>query len=263
MHKTDAPNNVAGEFSDGTPPLTPGTSLGAKWHNTVQRELVNVVENAGAGLTLDPNDDGQVLQALENTFGQLAELNTWTAQNTFDGGIALGADDEITFAARTQHFVTGAANFIADHAGVHVISATGEGAFIRNTNGSGYNLIVTAQLRATPGSTITALEIMADTTGAAVNVDQIYLTAQDARTTADSTGYATTRTFASNQSVSWGLGDVLKFRAVTLSLPGDATVPASGIVTLRLRLPEPDTGGATIDFHAAKLTTTRTAAALL
>lgn len=63
MHKTDAANNVSGEFSDGTPPLTPGTSLGAKWHNTVQRELVNVVE--AAGITLDTGNDGQVLEALE------------------------------------------------------------------------------------------------------------------------------------------------------------------------------------------------------
>jgi hypothetical protein len=83
MHKTSAANHVANEFSNGTPPLTPGTAIDAADLNTWQRELVNVVENAGAGLTLDANDDGQVLEALENTFGQLATTNTWTAANTF------------------------------------------------------------------------------------------------------------------------------------------------------------------------------------
>lgn len=87
MHKTDAPNNVANEFSDGTIPLTPGTSLGAKWHNAVQRELVNVVENAGPGAVLNDADDGQVLTALEATFGQLAAANTWAANQTFSGDL--------------------------------------------------------------------------------------------------------------------------------------------------------------------------------
>lgn len=92
MHKTDAANNVANEFSDGTPPLTPGTSLGAKWHNTVQRELVNVVENAGPGATLDDENDGQVLEALEATFGQLAAENTWTDTQNFNAQTNVNAN---------------------------------------------------------------------------------------------------------------------------------------------------------------------------
>jgi hypothetical protein len=85
MHKTDAANNVANEFSDGAPPLTPGTSLGAKWHNTVQRELVAVVE--GAGLVLSDADDGQVKDALDVMYGRLAApTNTWTGDQDFNGG---------------------------------------------------------------------------------------------------------------------------------------------------------------------------------
>lgn len=265
MHRIDSDGSVGGLYSEGVPSVVEATEADAGAMNAIQEELCKLVEDLptpGAG-TLVKGTHDQVHDALIATFGRLGAENTWTQEQTLDGGAVLGADDEITFVARTQHFVTSAAEFIADQVGVHVISATGEGAFIRNINGSGYNIVVTAQLRATPGSTITALEIMADTTGAAVNVDQIYLTAQDALTVADSAGYDTTRTFASNQLVAWGLGDVLKFRNVTLSLPGDATVPASGIVTLRLRLPEPGTAAATIDFHAAKLTTTRTSAALL
>lgn len=63
MHKTNAANNVANEYSNGTPPLTPGTAIDAADMNTFQRELVAVVE--GAGLTLDANDDAQVIAALE------------------------------------------------------------------------------------------------------------------------------------------------------------------------------------------------------
>jgi len=90
MHKTDAPNNVAGEFSDGTPPLSPGTALGAKWHNTIQRELVNLVETK-AGLPLDDGNDGQVVEALDLVYGQLGEPNIWTEANTFDEPITASA----------------------------------------------------------------------------------------------------------------------------------------------------------------------------
>lgn len=81
MHKTDAANNVANEFSDGTPPLTPGTSLGAKWHNSVQRELVKVIEEAG--LTLSDADDTQLWQAIRNppSWTAATVLSPWTASS--------------------------------------------------------------------------------------------------------------------------------------------------------------------------------------
>lgn len=65
MHKIDAlhatPDN---EFTDGNPSTgIEATELIAKWHNTVQREIVNVVE--GAGLTLDDGNDGQLFAAIQ------------------------------------------------------------------------------------------------------------------------------------------------------------------------------------------------------
>lgn len=48
-----------GSVASGVSP----TILDAKWFNTIQNELVGVVE--GAGLTLDPTNDGQVLAALK------------------------------------------------------------------------------------------------------------------------------------------------------------------------------------------------------
>ena len=110
MHKTDAPNNVAGEFSDGTPPLSPGTSLGAKWHNTIQRELVNLVETK-AGLPLDDGNDGQVVEALDLVYGQLAADNTFSGQNTFGG---LTTFDELITASGGISVGASAASLLSD-----------------------------------------------------------------------------------------------------------------------------------------------------
>lgn len=48
-----------GNVANGVSP----TIINAEMLNTFQRELVNVVE--GAGIALEPNDDGQVLKALD------------------------------------------------------------------------------------------------------------------------------------------------------------------------------------------------------
>ncbi len=65
MHKTDAPGaTLTNEFTEGNPSLAiPATEVGAKWLNTMQRELVEVVESAG--LVLSDLDDTQVRQAIE------------------------------------------------------------------------------------------------------------------------------------------------------------------------------------------------------
>jgi hypothetical protein len=56
--------NAAGEFSEGSASAgVPPTWLTAAWHNSVQRELVAVVE--GAGIALDTARDDQVLSALQ------------------------------------------------------------------------------------------------------------------------------------------------------------------------------------------------------
>lgn len=53
-----------GEFTDGSGASgVEATLLPAAWFNTIQRELVAVIE--GAGLTLDASDDTQLLQAIK------------------------------------------------------------------------------------------------------------------------------------------------------------------------------------------------------
>ncbi|CNK06626.1 bacteriophage tail fiber protein [Yersinia frederiksenii] len=68
----DIPNTRAdsnGEFTDGNVAAgVPPTTLPAEWFNTLQRELIKVVQDGG--LALDPNDDTQVLAALKKLFLQ-------------------------------------------------------------------------------------------------------------------------------------------------------------------------------------------------
>lgn len=59
-----------GNVASGTPP----TILDAAWLNTVQRELANIVTSGG--LTLDPNNDAQVLLALKSIMGAGRLINT-------------------------------------------------------------------------------------------------------------------------------------------------------------------------------------------
>jgi len=65
MHKIDGPGatSPAEEFTEGNPGLgIIATTVTDDWLNTVQRELVKVVE--GAGLTLDKPTDTQVFDAI-------------------------------------------------------------------------------------------------------------------------------------------------------------------------------------------------------
>lgn len=67
MRKVGSTTDTAdanGEYTNGN--VANGVSptiINAEMLNTFQRELVNTVE--GSGLTLDPNDDGQLLKALD------------------------------------------------------------------------------------------------------------------------------------------------------------------------------------------------------
>ena len=55
------------EFTDGSGASgVQSTLLPAAWFNTIQRELVNIVQSGG--LTLDPKNDNQVLTALKAIF---------------------------------------------------------------------------------------------------------------------------------------------------------------------------------------------------
>jgi hypothetical protein len=84
-----------GNVAAGTPP----TIIDAAWLNTIQREIANVVTNAG--LTLDPANDAQLLAALKLGLGPGRLLNfqiftssgPWTrsAENKKTRVIAIGA----------------------------------------------------------------------------------------------------------------------------------------------------------------------------
>ena len=53
MHAIDTSGNVNGEFQEGNPAIgQKATLIGAKWLNTIQGELLNVIEQAG----IDPDD---------------------------------------------------------------------------------------------------------------------------------------------------------------------------------------------------------------
>ncbi|CNB84711.1 gp53-like domain-containing protein [Yersinia pseudotuberculosis] len=107
----DIPNTRAdsnGEFTDGNVAGgVPPTLLPAEWFNTIQRELVTVVQDGG--LTLDPNDDTQVLAALKKLFLQsgnnLSEIKdagptaiTQTLANLGLGEVILKTDTDIQLA---------------------------------------------------------------------------------------------------------------------------------------------------------------------
>lgn len=64
MHKIDTPGaDAANEFTSGNPfAQIPATIVGFQWLNTVQRELVKVIEDEG--LVLDKQDDTQLAAAL-------------------------------------------------------------------------------------------------------------------------------------------------------------------------------------------------------
>ena len=63
--------NPSGEFTEGAPAGgTPATLIKASWLNSVQRELLAVL--AGAGVELNPQDDSQLLKAIQGLAGTAA-----------------------------------------------------------------------------------------------------------------------------------------------------------------------------------------------
>ncbi|EME1467873.1 phage tail protein [Serratia marcescens] len=68
-----------GNVAQGIPP----TIINAEMLNTFQRELVNIVE--GAGISLDPSNDSQVLEAVRKLLspGRLLNVKTFTTSGTY------------------------------------------------------------------------------------------------------------------------------------------------------------------------------------
>lgn len=87
MRKVGSTTDTAdsnGEYTNGNVAngISP-TIINAEMLNTFQRELVSVVE--GAGIALDPEDDGQVLKAMNKMFndGRLLGIVRFTSSGTY------------------------------------------------------------------------------------------------------------------------------------------------------------------------------------
>lgn len=80
--------NPAGEFTEGNPAAgAAATLLKAQWLNAIQRELVGLV--LGAGISLNANDDSQVLKAVKALAGVAADFNKLTNRPTTLGGYGI------------------------------------------------------------------------------------------------------------------------------------------------------------------------------
>lgn len=68
MHKIDTDTSVDSEFTDGVPESgQPATRLNAKWFNTIQRELCNLLTKFGVALS--ETNDQQIYDLLKNSIG--------------------------------------------------------------------------------------------------------------------------------------------------------------------------------------------------
>lgn len=86
MHKIDTDTAAGNEFVDGNAEAgIRATRLNASWFNTIQRELVKVVESAG--VTLSKDDDGQVYKSF------LKIIIASVFQNQNQGAVWLRSDD--------------------------------------------------------------------------------------------------------------------------------------------------------------------------
>lgn len=105
MERISGPGAVNGSFVGGNSILgIDGTVLTAPWANSVQEELAGLVE--AMGLTLDPQDRSQVLQAIvllvaRDTGGRLA----FTAPSDLTAGDPLLVED--TFGVVLEDVATG------------------------------------------------------------------------------------------------------------------------------------------------------------
>lgn len=215
---------------------------------------------------IDTLFDNAITWTAAHIFSSTVQVN---GHATFNGNIIAGGNiqlaGDLTFpSAKTEEFIIAASNFSGTAGATMNVPAAGGAPYLSNSTGSGQNPVLTAQFFATPGATITGLQILGDATGGtgpgSARIDQIYLVAQDAGSAL--TPWTETRTFVSNAQSIWGVGDVQQWRNITLTPPSDATVPTSGIVTIRLRIPAPTETSEQMQFYAARLITTRTSARL-
>lgn len=134
MHKIDTDTAVNSEFTDGVPESgQPATRLNASWFNTVQRELVKVVESAG--ITLSNDDDGQVYKSF------LKIIIASVFQNQNQGAVWLRSDDGFESVLSSEGL-----DFKSPRGGV-TVNVSSDGVEIKGRDGStkvGYGSVKTA-----------------------------------------------------------------------------------------------------------------------
>ncbi|WP_392563193.1 hypothetical protein RHO12_12620 (plasmid) [Orbus sturtevantii] len=138
---------ASGEFTDGV--VAAGiepTILPAAWFNTIQRELVNII--VSSGMTLDPNDDTQIAQAirgLTNSSVGKFELSMKRLYQLDNGWYSLNGDTFLVSSPQGKVLNSFSTEFKADW-GISIsgdrinlpnfFSKDGRGAFLRVVNGS-------------------------------------------------------------------------------------------------------------------------------
>ncbi|WP_371359860.1 hypothetical protein [Pseudomonas sp. KT_2_4] len=93
--------NASGEYTEGNPAAgVAATRITARWLNTIQRELTNLINGSGAALNVA--DDGQVVKAVAALAGKAAEFPNITKKPTTLAGY--GISDGYTKAEIDQSF---------------------------------------------------------------------------------------------------------------------------------------------------------------
>lgn len=125
MHKIDTDTAVGNEFVDGNAAASiKATRLNAKWFNTIQRELCNIVTKAG--MALSENDDGQVLTAI--LLHAIAEI---LGDKSHDGALKLAGESGVNAVLRESgiwfEYPDGVHAFVSkDGFGYHYVDGKGD-----------------------------------------------------------------------------------------------------------------------------------------
>jgi len=118
MHKIKTKTSVDGEFVPGNPSTgQQATKLNADWFNTVQRELVNVVTDAG--IVLSDTDDTQVARAI-SILAIAAALNGSHETNGFKIVDRSGNSTNMSPSGFGADFTRAGVSFSVDNEGLHV-----------------------------------------------------------------------------------------------------------------------------------------------
>ena len=144
MQKISDSTNTAngnGEYTEGNPATgVPATLIKAPWLNAVQRELINLIVDAG--ISLKPDDDGQVLKAVKILADKVTDLRLQsTAMDSTPGKIltvgafGLGATTGGPLLALDQAFIPGFYRYKTSDPGAPPGTSDAGGSVLVNSGG--------------------------------------------------------------------------------------------------------------------------------